>query len=316
MAWAGEPTGWVDLNAVQERPYGKLSLWGGEAPGRFIAVAEIARAPYAALMPSGNEAAVTNTVVVAEPKELYAEAVAGYINSALVLWYYATRLRSGVIEGYYAHIYPRTLDELPWPADPDGQAAENLKQAYLSLEEAARRTRENPAEQLRERILSLGPDELQPLHKIRELDFHRWEDEPAIESIDVSERTLQGGLFASIEFPDEDLALLVHILIQGVRSERLKNKDLQKIVVPKDYKRLMAEYREAERSFEGARGDFMRTLEVLDEAAFDLFGLDSEEREYIRTRLNTFPLDQLRPRFPWEVVKPRPIKAYTEDRWS
>lgn len=317
MAWPGEAVGWVDLDAVGSKPYGKLSLWGGEAPGRFIAVAEIARLPYAALMPAGNNAAATNSVVVAESKHGHAEAVAGYINSALVSWYYAVRLRSGVLAGSRrSHIYPRSLESLPWPAEPDAQAVEDLKQAYLALEEAARRTRENPAEQLRERILALGPDELQPLHKIRELDFRRWEDEPAIEEIYVSGRTLQGNLFASIEFPDEDLALLVHILIQGMGGERLKRKDLQKIVVPKDYKRLMAEYHEAMRSFEGAREDFMRTLEALDEAAFDLFDLDPEEREYIRTRLNTFPLDQLRPRFPWEAVKPRPIKAYTEDRWS
>lgn len=318
VAWPGEYAGWVDLEAVQRRKYGKLSLWGGHGvPGKLVAAPNIARAPFAAIIDPEQHVAALDTIIIAKPKDTTTEAIAGYLNSSLVRWYYAVRLRSGVLAGSRrGHIYPRTLEALPWPAKPNPQAVEDLKQAYLALEEAARRTRENPAEQLRERVLSLGPDELQPLHKIRELDFRGWEDEPAIESIDVSESTLRGGLFASIEFPDEDLALLVHILIQGVRSERLKGKDLQKIVVPKDYKRFMAEYREGMRSFEGAREDFMRTLEVLDEAAFDLFDLDPEEREYIRTRLNTFPLDQLRPRFPWEVVKPRPIKAYTEDRWS
>jgi len=47
-----------------------------------------------------------------------------------------------------------------------------------------------------------------------------------------------------------------------------------------------------------------------------MFELTDEEKSHIETRLASFPLNKLQPRYPWQTVKPRPIKAYTIDRFA
>ncbi|MCX7946956.1 MAG: hypothetical protein N2557_08550, partial [Hydrogenophilus sp.] len=98
-------------------------------------------------------------------------------------------------------------------------------------------------------------------------------------------------------------------------AEFVASEDLQKLFIPRDYKDLLREYHVREKAFSRAKGDFLNTLAAVDEAVFDLFGLTSEERKHIVERLGSFPLDRLRPRYPWDIEEIRPLRAYTEDRF-
>jgi hypothetical protein len=96
------------------------------------------------------------------------------------------------------------------------------------------------------------------------------------------------------------------------------SEDLQKLLAPKvpeKYRNLLREYEDREQAFSGVRERFMATLEAVDEVVFDLFGLTPGERAHVKARLASFPLNRLRPRYPWEVGEPRPLRAYTEDRF-
>lgn len=67
------------------------------------------------------------------------------MNSSLARWYYLVRLRSGVLEGSSrAHIYPRTLEALPWPKDADRHTLGRLAVLYQELERLAQVSRDNP----------------------------------------------------------------------------------------------------------------------------------------------------------------------------
>ncbi len=57
------------------------------------------------------------------------------------------------------------------------------------------------------------------------------------------------------------------------------------------------------------RERFTATLEAVDEVVFDLFGLTPGERAHVKARLASFPLNRLRPRYPWEVGELRPLKG-------
>jgi hypothetical protein len=207
VAWTGEPVGYVDLEAVRGP-----SIWGrGGSVKEYLAVANVVRAPFGVLVRGENSPVALDTVIVGIPKPGLGEAVAAYLNSALARWYYLVRLRSGVLEGSsYAHVYPRTLEALPWPREP------------------------------REDLLN----ELSALY--RELEVLAW-----------------------------------------------KSKDGSPV----------------------AKEKFRGTLEAVDEAVFDLFGLTSDESAYIRGRLASFPLNLLRPRYPWETGRAGPFKVYAEDRF-
>lgn len=320
VAHPGEPIGWVDLAAVRKRPYGKLSLWGRddvEHPSQLLVLPKISRALSAVLLREMHEKTATlDTTLIAVPKPELSEALAGYLNSVLIRWFFAVRLRSAVVEGHYSTLYPRTLEALPWPRNPDAEALERLKEAYFTLEKAAAVSRQSPEEWLREVVTALDPSAGAPLRRIPELNFSTWEDDPDPSTIERHGRKLSGGLFATLELPDEDLAELVLVLVQGLDKERLSSRDLQRLVVPQDYTSLMRQYRALQQTFQTARVAFFRALEEVDEATFDLFKLAPADREHIQSRLASFPLNQLKPRYPWEVAKPRPLKAYTEDRWG
>jgi len=90
---------------------------------------------------------------------------------------------------------------------------------------------------------------------------------------------------------------------------------LAELLVPRDYRDLLREYDNREQAFSGVRERFMATLEAVDEVVFDLFDLTPDERAHVKARLASFPLNRLRPRYPWEVGELRPLRAYTEDRF-
>ncbi|WP_135256330.1 N-6 DNA methylase [Thermus caldilimi] len=319
VAYSGEPVGYVDLEAVRGRPYGKLSLWGNaNPPDAYLAVANIALSPFGALV--GNkegEPVPLDTLIVGVPQAHLGEALAAYLNSSLVRWYYVLRLRSGVIQGYFAHIYPRTLEALPWPKEPNQETLGRLGELYRELERLAGVSRDNPRAWLLAEVekrmqaregLSLRAPGLG-------LNFTEWQGAPSPEELRVEGTVLQAGLFDRLDLKDPDLARFVYLMLTSVETERVGSEELQKLFVPTDYKELLATYEAKARSFAGVQEAFFRRLREVDEAVFDLFGLTEEERAHILGRLSAFPLDRLRPRYPWEAGRVRPLRAYTEDRF-
>jgi hypothetical protein len=315
IAWAGEPVGYVDLGAVRSP-----SIWGRKGKARtYLAVAEIARAPFGVLVREEKPSVAVNTVIVGIPKPGLGEAVAAYLNSSLARWYWAVRLRSGVIQGYYAHIYPRALDALPWPREPRKDLLGKLSALYRYLEALARESRDNPSEWfLREVEDRIKQGKALPLRApLFGLDFTKWQDQVPWIDLSVEGAVLKGSLHAELDLKNPDLARFVHLLLGLLEAETVGSEDLQKLLVPQDYRDLLREYEDRERalSVSGVRKRFMATLEAVDEVVFDLFGLTRGERKYVKIRLAFFPLNRLRPRYPWEVGEPRPLKAYTEDRF-
>uniref|UniRef100_A0A7V4EGW5 SAM-dependent DNA methyltransferase n=1 Tax=Thermus tengchongensis TaxID=1214928 RepID=A0A7V4EGW5_9DEIN len=321
VAYPGEPVGYVDLEAVQKRPYGKLSLWGNEnTPETYLVVANIALAPFGALVTKREDEAAPvplDTLIVGVPKENLGEALAAYLNSSLARWYYLLRLRSGVIQGYFAHIYPRTLEALPWPKDADRHTLGRLAVLYQELEHLAQVSRDNPRAWLLAEVERRIKD--QAGYRLSApgfgLSFVEWQGAPSMEELVLEGTVLQAGLFNRLDLKDPDLARFVYLMLTSTEAERVASGELQRLFVPTDYKDLLAVYEEKERAFSEVREAFFRTLAELDEAVFDLFGLTEEERRHILERLSAFPLDRLRPRYPWEVGRVRPLKAYTEDRF-
>jgi len=327
VAWPGEPMGYVDLEAVKDRPYGKLSLWGDDTIiEKFLAIPEIGLAPTAALV-EGIDLAALNTLVVAVPRENgpAPEAIAAYINSKLARFYWAVRLRSGVIQGYYAHIYPRTLEALPWPANLPEELEESLVEGYNQLAKLAEQAKNNPNDwllketdaRIKKARLKLGDPDL-------DISFEGWpedEDEaPKPSELELYGSTLRAGLFATIDLVDPELAELVYKLLiltsDDDEEAPVTRGILYKLVVPKTYKGLVQEYRKRLKEFREVETKFMEVFERIDQVIYQAFGLSEEEVAHIEERLTSFPLDRLHPRYPWEVVKPRPIRAYLEDRFA
>lgn len=325
VAWPGEIAGYVDLTAVARRPYGKLSLWGNKRwPDRYVAVNKISLSPTASLVQAVDTEkrpftlAVLDSLIIGVPREGLGEAVAAYLNSSLARWYWAVRLRSGVLEGSSrATIYPRTLEALPWPREPREDLLGKLSALYGDLEALARESRDNPSEWfLREVEDRISRGDALPLSApLFGLDFRKWQDQVPRVDLSVEGAVLKGSLHAELDLKDPDLARFVHLLLGLLEAETVSSEDLQKLLVPRDYRDLLREYDNREQAFSGVRGRFMATLETVDEVVFDLFGLTSDERAHVKARLASFPLNRLRPRYPWEVGEPRSLRAYTEDRF-
>ena len=315
VAWGGEPAGWVDLDAVAKRPFGKLSLWRQERNRETatIQVAEIILAPSASV--DGDHAAL-NTIVVGEAASLTrAKAIAACINSKMVRFYWALKLRAGVIQGYYAHVYPRTLEALPWPKTMTTKTEEALAKGYDRLAELAQRAKNNPNEWL----LSETEQRLRAGHlRIIEPSLGLRFLEAGVEAT-VEELVWSGNRVEPLaEFANDALAEYVfHLLTLTVEEEtRIKAAEVQKLLVPNDYAALLAEYHRRMDSFRQVEQDFMAALEDVDKAVYVAFGMTAEEQDYITARLSRFPLNRLQPRYPWQTVRPRPIKAYMEDRFQ
>jgi len=322
VAWAGEPRGWVNLDAVEMRPYGKLSLWRGDAPESFIVSSELALAPFAAVVKKGVgvEQAALNSVVVGVPQDgISSEVIAAYINSKLVRFYWAVKLRSGVLEGSSrAHIYPRTLDALPWPRHPDPTQLNALEQSYAQLSELAALAKNSPQAWLAQALEQhLAAGALALKSRTLGLVFGEWQTDPTVADLQLEGNTIVAGLLARFELLDADLAELVYHLLQLQDDDVTVTKALiGKLVVPQNYPELMQGYRQHAQEFAGVERDFHAALETLDQTVYALFGLSEEEKTHIEMRLSSFPLDRFKPRYPWQAVKVKSTRAYTTDRFS
>lgn len=321
VAWPGEPAGWVDMAAVEKRPYGKPSLWRGPIyPTKFLAVAKFGLAPFAAAVEAQSQLASLDTATVAGTYDVSPEAVAAYLNSKLVRFYWAAKLRAGVLEGSSrATIYPRSLDALPWPKDLTPEQEQALADGYDRLAGLAARAKNNPNEWLlaeAERRIAVGP--LRMSDPRLGLTFAGGVVEARAGELRQEGDAIQTGLLTFAQFGDADAAEYVYRVLTLTAEEDalLKAADVQKLVVPGDYAALMQEYRGRWAAFGSVEQDFRAAMAQVDVAVYSAFDIDAPEQAYIAQRLASFPLNRLQPRYPWQAVKPRPIKAYTEDRFA
>lgn len=323
MGWAGEFTGWVDLEAVKNRPYGKLSLWASQTYDNFLAVAKFTLAPTSAVVYSNNNEqvlAAIDTVIVALPKPdgPSIEAVAAYLNSKFVRFYWAVRLRSGVLEGSSrTTFYPRTLEALPWVKNLAPDIEQQLVDSYNNLARLAEIARNNPNEWLLSEVEKQIVTSRYRLSDRRlGLNFSNWSKEDVLaEELTLDDNCIRTDLF-SIELVDADLAELVYLLLTNSTDETISKATIQKLNVPQDYKTLMQNYRQRFADFQEVESDFFNALHQIDETVYTMFNITDEEKNHIETRLDSFPLNKLQPRYPWQTVRPRSIKAYTEDRFA
>jgi hypothetical protein len=320
MGWHGEPAGWVDLEAVKARSYGKLSLWAEQNHTTFLVVSELAQTPFACVV-KGTDFAAVNTVIVALPRtdNPPAEVVAAYLNSKLARFYWALRLRSGVIQGYYAHVYPRTLEALPWVRTLDSTIAQQLVEGYDELARLAAIAKNNPDEWLLSEVETrIETSRYKLSDRNLGLNFANWSTEDIyVEELTLNGNCIQAGLF-SLELVDIDVAELVYKLLTLNADEEtmISRAIIQKLLIPQDYAALMQDYRQRSASFQQVEADFFAVLNRIDETVYTMFGLTDDEKTHIENRLSSFPLNKLQPRYPWQTVKPRPIKAYTSDRFA
>ena len=324
MGWHGEPAGWVDLEAVKNRSYGKLSLWADQVHDVFIAVAKFTPSLTAAIVTSGtreNSLASLDTVIVALPKKAgnQPEAIAAYLNSKLARFYWAIRLRSGVIQGNYATNYPRTLESLPWVRNLDYSNEQRLVESYTELARLAATAKNSPDEWLLSEVEArIATSRYKLSDRSLGLNLSNWSPEDVqAEELNLDGNCIRAGLF-SLELVDADVAELVYKLLTLNADEEttISRAIIQKLLVPQDYAALMQAYRQRFASFQQVESDFFAALAQIDETVYEMFGLTDAEKIHIEARLTSFPLNKLQPRYPWQTVKARPIKAYTSDRFA
>lgn len=319
MGWHGEPDGWVDLEAV-----GKPSLWVDQAHRVFIAVAKFTQSLTATIITSEtteNGLASLDTTIVALPKSegSRAEAVVAYLNSKLARFYWAIRLRSGVIQGFYATNYPRILEALPWVRDLDSATEQQLVKGYNELARLATIAKNNPDEWLLSEIETrIEISRYKLSDRNLGLNFTNWSTEDVyIEELTLDENCIRAGSFW-LELIDTDIAELVYklLILNSDEEATISRAIIQKLLVPQDYAALMQDYRQRSAGFQQVESDFLTVLSQIDDTVYAMFGLTNNEKNHIENRLASFPLNKLQPRYPWQVVKPRKIKAYTSDRFA
>lgn len=316
VGWHGEAEGWINLEDVQ-----KLSIWGDQRHEAFIAVAELALVPFACLV-EREDLAARNSVVIALPREngVSPKAVVVFLNSKLARFYYLTRLRTGVLEGSSrSHIYPRALEALPWVRTLDVTIAQQLVDGYNELTRLAAIAKNNPDEWLLSEVETrIEASRYKLSDKILGLNFSNWSTEDIlVEEITLDGNRIRAGLF-SLELVDADIAELVYKLLTLNADEEttISKAIIQKLIVPQDYTDLMQDYRQRLAGFQQVESDFFAVLNQIDDTVYAMFGLTDDEKTHIENRLASFPLNKLQPRYPWQTVKPRPIKAYTSDRFE
>jgi hypothetical protein len=224
-------------------------------------------------------------------------------------------LRAAVIQGYYSTIYPRILDSLPWPANFTSELDVVLKRTYEQLAELCVVARNNPINWLLSAVeesdsISLGSKKFG-------IEFNGWQDVCTPAELSIEGSTIRGNLLTVIDCRDSAMGELLYAVLSALDSEVTITSDmLQKFKIPTNLDAVMKEYRSRCAAFQKVEVDFHALLYKLDDAVFGAFALDSNDRTHIESRLAEFPLNRLRPRYPWEVAKPRPIKAYMVDRFE
>jgi hypothetical protein len=323
IGWKGDIDGWVDLDAVKSRPNGKQSLWKTSPyPRSFIGVSKITLALTAVVF-SDVDVAVLDSVTVGIWKQGCSGnylSLGAYLSSKLVRYYTLIRLRSTVLEGSHrSQHHPRVLQSLPWIENLQSEFEDQLAQYYNELARLATLAKNNPNEWLLSEVETrIETSRYKLSDRNLGLNFSNWSTEDVyVEELTLDGNCIRAGLF-SLELVDADVAELVYKLLTLNAEEEttVSRAIIQKLLVPQDYSALVQGYRQHSAIFQQVESNFFAVLNQIDETVYKMFGLTDDEKTHIENRLASFPLNKLKPRYPWQTVKPRPIKAYTSDRFA
>jgi hypothetical protein len=211
------------------------------------------------------------------------------------------------------------LEALPWVRTLDSTIAQQLVEGYDELARLAAIAKNNPDEWLLSEVETrIETSRYKLSDRNLGLNFANWSTEDIyVEELTLNGNCIQAGLF-SLELVDIDVAELVYKLLTLNADEEtmISRAIIQKLLIPQDYAALMQDYRQRSASFQQVEADFFAVLNRIDETVYTMFGLTDDEKTHIENRLSSFPLNKLQPRYPWQTVKPRPIKAYTSDRFA
>jgi hypothetical protein len=211
------------------------------------------------------------------------------------------------------------LEAFPWVKTLDATIEQALVNGYNELTRLAGIAKNNPDEWLLSEVETrIETSRYKLSDRILGLNFSHWSPEDVlIEEITLEENWIRAGVFF-LELRDADLAELVYkLLTLNADEETTVSKGIiQKLLIPQDYVALMQSYRERSADFQQVESDFFAVLNHIDDTVYRMFGLTDNEKSHIENRLASFPLNKLQPRYPWQTVKPRPIKAYTSDRFA
>ncbi|NEQ96493.1 MAG: N-6 DNA methylase, partial [Cyanothece sp. SIO2G6] len=262
-----------------------------------------------------------NSVVIAlpQPNGVSPKAIVSFLNSKLVRFYYLTRLRPGVLEGSSrSHIYPRVLEALPWVRTLDLMSEQQLVEGYNELARLAAIAKNNPDEWLLAEVETrIETSRYKLSDRNLGINFSTWTpDDVLVTVLTLDGNFIRAELF-SLDLGNADIAELVYklLILNSDEEATIPKSIIQKLVIPQDYANLMQTYRQKLADFHQVEADFFAVLQQIDDTVYTMFGL-ADQKAYIESRLASFPLNKLQPRYPWQTVKPRPIKAYTSDRFA
>ncbi len=208
---------------------------------------------------------------------------------------------------------------MPWVKNLDSAINQQLTAYYNNLTRLATIAKNNPNQWLLSEVetrIQINPYKLSD--RLLGLNFSDWSPlDVKVGELILDKNFIRAGLFY-LELRDIDLAELVYTLLTLNIDEdtSVSTATMQKLLIPHDYTALMQDYRQRLDNFRQVEADFFSVLTQIDQIVYQMFGMTSEEQKHIETRLSSFPLDKLKPRYPWQAVRSRSIKAYTEDRFT
>src|SRR6266540_1966957 len=308
------------------------SIWRSEKirSRQALSFSEIALAPQAAnFVPDKH--AINNSAIVLVPKREYAHVPWDILlNSSPARFVYLLILRSGLIgvgtpvgngkTAAWSHVYPRCVDALPVPrelVEKPGDLSVIAKEIREVASAIAQRwgTIAATYAAAEKRSLALSP-----------VTWEGWEDPNVEVEGDASVSKADGAW--RLHFYEDDQQKLSYIggpyEILNVVSYLLERREeittakgeLERLEIPVDSRSLSILIDQARDENSPDRRRYRELAAKADEVVMDAFGLNREQRDYVRERLSTPPFDVMQPRWPWAEVSMRGIQEYPDDRFD
>lgn len=315
---------WVEITQVEAK-----SIWAGDPStmGTGYAVSEVALAPQCAAF-SPSKFAFNNTVVIFIPKKEFAAFPWDVlVNSSIIRFVHLLSLRTALIgvgtsvgngrRASWCHLYPRVVSEFPVPKsileDPKHLAkiADGLRKSAAAIGKRWEKVDEAIASATTRALPLLGAD------------FTDWQGD-LYEGLDL--KIEQDGKVWLMRPYDDDQALLMSIraphellkvtkyMIEALGSEPTA-REVQQLQAPENFKEIAGLIERAEDPQSPDIKRFRDLHTEADETIADGFGLTKRDLGYIRSRLDSRPMDVLQPRWPWKTAERRVIQEYSVDRF-
>jgi hypothetical protein len=298
------------------------SLWRSllDAPGSPAGPEEVVAFPviYVTLSAAVLNVASTATndsVILCVPGKHTAHTLAAVINSLPSRYYAFLVLRAAILLRRRSHFYPRTIDNLPWPALSEPE--------YDRLDELSRLAHDLSAEVHADEVdrWARRALEVTDAHKAAFLLRNvTWPEDLALGAADlISARVGEGRLWAGqhqLAEGDDATLLLLLWSMRACGCVPLTRQFALDLLLPRQADERQGFVRDIQAEV-SRRGDRLKQLEAAQEEMDDLvtagLGLGAEQRAYLRRRCHEFPLSDtvMRPRYLWsEDRKKQPLRRY------